>query len=368
MMHTMIQNKKQPYLVEKLYQTQNLSDMELLSILESDLYDEGLREYAVLVRKKVYGSAVYIRGLIEISNNCRNNCFYCGIRKNNDNLTRYRLTKDEILSCCDDGYHLGFRTFVLQSGEDTDYSDDFICDVIFTIKSKYDDCAVTLSLGEKSRTSYQAFYNAGADRYLLRHETANENHYQKLHPTGMSLRTRKECLRALKEIGYQVGSGFMVGAPHQSTDYLIEDLRFLQSLQPDMIGIGPFIAHKDTPFRQFDSGSLQLCLRLISILRLMFPYALIPATTALGTIAPNGRELGLQSGANVVMPNLSPVHFRKMYALYDNKICTGEESAECLDCLKKRVVSVGYQIVVSRGDVIAKTPDDIKTNALNEAP
>ena len=253
--------------------------------------------------------------------------------------------------CCREGYELGFRTFVLQGGEDPYFTDEKVCEIVSAIRENYEDCAITLSIGEKSRESYQAYFDAGANRYLLRHETANSEHYGKLHPASMTLENRKRCLYDLKEIGYQVGSGFMVGSPFQTTENLIEDLRFLEELQPDMIGIGPYINHAETPFKGYANGTLSQTLRLVSILRLMFPYALIPATTALGTIHPQGRELGLQAGANVVMPNLSPVDVRKKYDLYENKICTGEEAAQCRGCLEKRVEEAGYRIVTARGDV-----------------
>lgn len=338
-------------LVDKLFETGDLSDDELKILIESDEFNEPLAEAADIRRRENYGDKVYIRGLIEFTNYCRNNCYYCGIRRDNKKAERYRLTKDEILLCCDEGYRLGFRTFVMQGGEDPYYTDEMICDIISKIKSRYPDCAVTLSIGEKPRESYQAFFDAGADRYLLRHETADPEHYGKLHPEAMSLENRKECLFDLKEIGYQVGSGFMVGSPYQTTENLISDLHFLQKLQPDMIGIGPYITHADTPFAEFKSGNVMLTLRLVSILRLMFPYALIPSTTALGTIHPQGRELGLKAGANVVMPNLSPVSVRKLYSLYENKICTGEEAAQCRGCLERRVESAGYKIVTDIGNV-----------------
>ena len=267
------------------------------------------------------------------------------------NADRYRLTKEEILSCCEEGYRLGFRTFVLQGGEDPYFTDDRVCDIVSEIHRRFADCAITLSIGEKSRESYQAYYEAGAERYLLRHETATEVHYGKLHPAEMSLANRKKCLFDLKEIGYQVGAGFMVDSPFQTTENLVADLRFLQELQPDMIGIGPYITHGETPFAQYPSGSLEKTLRMVSILRLLFPYALIPSTTALGTIHPEGRELGLKAGGNVVMPNLSPVSVRKKYDLYENKICTGEEAAQCRGCLEQRVARAGYRIVTDRGDV-----------------
>lgn len=338
-------------LVDKLFETGDLSDDELKILIESDEFNEPLAEAADIRRRENYGDKVYIRGLIEFTNYCRNNCYYCGIRRDNKKAERYRLTKDEILLCCDEGYKLGFRTFVMQGGEDPYYTDEMICDIVSKIKSRYPDCAVTLSIGEKPRESYQAFFDAGADRYLLRHETADPEHYGKLHPEAMSLENRKRCLFDLKEIGYQVGSGFMVGSPYQTTENLISDLRFLQKLKPDMIGIGPYITHADTPFAEFKSGNVMLTLRLVSILRLMFPYALIPSTTALGTVHPQGRELGLKAGANVVMPNLSPVSVRKLYSLYENKICTGEEAAQCRGCLERRVESAGYKIVTDIGNV-----------------
>ena len=324
---------------------------ELRKLISTDEYDSELRKNADEVRRENYGDKVYIRGLIEFTNHCKNDCYYCGIRRGNKNAVRYRLTQNEILECCREGYALGFRTFVLQGGEDMYFADAEICGIVSEIKNEFPDCAVTLSVGEKSRESYKAFFDAGASRYLLRHETADAEHYKKLHPSEMSLENRKRCLFDLKEIGYQVGSGFMVGSPYQTIDSIIKDLMFLHDLMPDMIGIGPYITHADTPFRDMKNGSLELTLRLISVLRLMFPYALIPSTTALGTIHQNGREMGLAAGANVVMPNLSPVRVRKLYSLYENKICTGEEAAQCRGCLEGRVKSAGYEIVTDIGNV-----------------
>lgn len=338
-------------IIKQLYDTKNASDEELALLIDDIENQKTLFEYAQKRRREYYGADVYIRGLIEFTNYCKNNCFYCGIRAGNADASRYRLSESDILSCCKNGYDLGFRTFVLQGGEDMVYSDDDICRIVSKIKSNHPDCAVTLSIGEKSYESYRAYFDAGADRYLLRHETADSKHYSKLHPDTMSLEVRKQCLWDLKEIGYQVGSGFMVGSPFQTTENLVADLRFLQELKPDMIGIGPFLPHADTPFGNEEKGSLNKCLNLVAILRLMFPYALIPSTTALGTIHPEGREMGLMAGANVIMPNLSPTDKRELYTLYDNKICTGEEAAEGLHELKKRVRSVGFEIVTSRGDV-----------------
>lgn len=342
-------------IVEELRRGRNLPEAALKELIECADYDEELFRQADEVRRQYYGTDVYIRGLIELTNYCKNDCFYCGIRRSNTQAVRYRLSRQDILECCREGYALGFRTFVLQGGEDGYYTDDRVCEIVSDIRAQYPDCAITLSLGERPYESYLAFFKAGADRYLLRHETADETHYRKLHPPEQKLSVRKQCLWNLKKIGYQVGSGFMVGSPYQTTENLISDLRFLQELEPAMIGIGPFIPHHQTPFGEYAGGTLTLSLRMVAILRLMFPYALIPATTALGTIHPQGRELGLKAGANVVMPNLSPVKVRRLYELYDNKICTGEESAECRGCLEKRVASAGYRIVTARGDVACKS-------------
>ena len=327
----------------------NFSDAELLEILKSESDLENLRSEADAVRKKIYGDKVYIRGLIEFSNFCKNDCFYCGIRASNKNAERYRLSKNQILECCAEGHALGFRTFVLQSGEDFSF-DDELCETVREIKNAHPDCAVTLSVGERPRPTYQKFFDAGADRFLLRHESANAAHYKKLHPQKMSGENRKRCLFDLREIGFQVGAGFMVGAPFQTDENIIEDLRFMQELKPHMIGLGPFIAHKQTPFADFPNGSVQKTLNLLSVIRLMFPKVLLPATTALGTLCPDGREKGLRHGANVLMPNLSPVGVRKLYSIYENKICTGEEAAQCRGCLERRVKSAGYRIVVDKGD------------------
>ncbi len=339
-------------LIDKLYKTNNLSPEEYKELIDSrnPEISEYLFEKARAVRIENYGHDVYIRGLIEFTNYCKNDCYYCGIRKSNREAERYRLTKEQILECCSIGYDLGFRTFVLQGGEDGYFTDERIIDIIRSIKSNYPDCAVTLSIGERSYESYKAFFDAGADRYLLRHETANAEHYGKLHPQALSLDNRKQCLYNLKEIGYQVGCGFMVGSPFQTTECLVEDLMFIKQLNPHMVGIGPFIPHHQTPFADKKAGTLELTLFLLGIIRLMLPDVLLPATTALGTIHPKGRELGILAGANVVMPNLSPKSVRKKYMLYDNKICTGDEAAECLNCMKKRMESIGYHVVVSRGD------------------
>lgn len=339
-------------MIDKLRKNHILSCDEFKDLLSTDKYDEMLFESADKIRKSIYGNDVYIRGLIEFTNYCKNNCYYCGIRCENKNVLRYRLTKDEILECCREGYELGFRTFVLQGGEDNYFTDEIMCDIISSIRQEFEDCAITLSIGEKSYESYLSYFNAGANRFLLRHETADCEHYNKLHPKNMTLENRKKCLYDLKRIGFQVGSGFMVGSPFQTIENIIADLNFLYEFQPDMIGIGPYITHQDTPFCKYKSGSVELTLRLIAILRHMFPYALIPATTALGTLDSEGREKGLRAGANVVMPNLSPVSVRKLYALYENKISTGEEAAQNRALLEKRVINAGYRVVTARGDVI----------------
>jgi biotin synthase len=345
----MIDNK---FLITKLEEEHALTEEEFVTLLteitEED--QEYLRVRAQTIARKCFGNKIYTRGLIEFTNYCKNDCYYCGIRRSNSEVIRYRLTDEEILNCCKTGYDLGFRTFVLQGGEDGSYSDEDITRLIKRIKSLYPDCAITLSIGEKSYESYRMYYEAGADRYLLRHETANEKHYSKLHPEKMSLQNRKRCLKDLKEIGFQVGAGFMVGSPYQTIEHIAADLLFLKAITPQMIGIGPFIPHHQTPFADQKQGKLELTLTLISILRLMFTSALIPATTALGTIDPKGRELGILAGANVLMPNLSPTTVRKQYELYDNKICTGDEAAECRFCLDRKMKNIGYELCVDRGD------------------
>ncbi len=342
-------------LIDKLYKSNTLSQTEYKELIENrnPELSEYLFEKARAVRIENYGHDVYMRGLIEFSNYCRNDCYYCGIRKSNTNADRYRLTKEQILESCLTGYDLGFRTFVLQAGEDMYFTDEKIIDIILSIKGEYPDCAITLSIGEKSYESYKAFFDAGVERYLLRHETADPKHYGRLHPKMLSLDNRKDCLYMLKDIGYQVGCGFMVGSPFQTTQCLVEDLLFIQDLNPHMVGIGPFIPHHGTPFADKEAGTLELTLFLLALIRLMLPNVLLPATTALGTINPKGRELGILAGANVVMPNLSPIGVREKYLLYDNKICTGDEAAECRYCMEKRMEAIGYHLAVSRGDHIS---------------
>ena len=323
-------------------------------LLEGDASDFlYLRTAARECAQNVFGNGIYIRGLIEISNNCRNNCLYCGIRSGNGKLRRYRLDREEILECCDRGYRLGFRTFVLQGGEDPVQNDAWVAELVRAIKASHPDCAVTLSLGEKSEEAYRSFREAGADRYLLRHETFNPVHYSRLHPAGMSRENRLNCIATLKRLGFQTGSGIMVGSPYQTADNLVEDLMYIQELQPEMIGIGPFIHHADTPFGNMPDGSVELCVNLISIFRLMCPQALIPATTALATLDPEGRKKGILAGANVVMPNLSQASKRGDYALYESKAHEGAESAEGLEELKKELQSIGYAVVIGRGDHIS---------------
>ncbi|MDD6648316.1 MAG: [FeFe] hydrogenase H-cluster radical SAM maturase HydE [Firmicutes bacterium] len=342
-------------IVDKFLRQHSLTEDEYLELLQywqdSDVV-KRLSEEAVKLRKQYYGNKVFTRGLIEFTNYCRNNCYYCGIRRDNRNIGRYRLDCGEILECCRDGYALGYRTFVLQGGEDPYYTDSRMAEIIREIKKNFPDCAVTLSIGEKSYESYKLFREAGADRYLLRHETADDSLYSSLHPDEMKLETRKQCLYDLKNLGYQVGAGFMVGSPGQTLEHLAKDLVFIQELRPQMVGIGPFIPHHDTVYADEKAGSVELTLFLLSVIRIMLPKVLLPATTALGTMDPIGREKGLGSGANVVMPNLSPVKNRKMYELYDNKICTGEEAAECRGCLGMRVASAGYRLVDERGDAL----------------
>ena len=339
-------------LIDKLEAERVLSGQEFVSLIDGRTSElsEYLFEKARRIRREHYGNDVYLRGLIEFTNYCKNDCYYCGIRKSNDRASRYRLTKDQILSCCEQGYGLGFRTFVLQGGEDGFYRDDVLVEIIRAIKARFPDCALTLSIGERSYESYRSFYEAGADRYLLRHETADPVHYRKLHPPALTFEARKKCLMDLKEIGFEVGCGFMVGSPGQTSEHLAKDLIFLHALQPQMVGIGPFIAHHDTPFAAEENGTAELTLFLLGLIRLILPAVLLPATTSLGTIDPTGREKGILAGANVVMPNLSPVEVRNKYMLYDNKICTGDEAAECRGCIDRRISGIGYRIVVDRGD------------------
>lgn len=339
-------------IIQKLTTEHTAARDELIFLLDNltDSDREALRKAAQATARTQFGNRIFIRGLIELSSVCKNDCYYCGLRRSNPNAVRYRLTPEQILSCCEQGYALGFRTFVLQGGEDGYFTDAVMTAIVHSIKSAYPDCAVTLSLGERGEESFQRLREAGADRYLLRHETADAAHYARLHPATMRAEERQRQLFALKRLGFQTGAGFMVGSPYQTTANLADDLLFLQRLQPQMCGIGPFIPHKDTPFRDRPAGSLELTLTLLSIIRLMHPQILLPATTALGTIHPKGREMGILHGANVVMPNLSPEEHRKDYSLYDNKICTGDEAAACIRCLAARMRGIGYQIVTDRGD------------------
>lgn len=339
-------------LIDKLSQSHTLAAEEYAELVrgrsaEAMAYARTLADKA---RREYYGNSVYIRGLIEIGNICRNDCYYCGIRRSNAACSRYALTQEQILQCCEEGYKLGFRTFVLQGGERV-LPTDSICAIISAIRARFEDCAITLSLGEYAREDYAKMRLAGADRYLLRHETANKQHYQRLHPQGMSFEGRINCLYALKELGFQVGCGFMVGSPFQTAETLGEDLKFIESFSPDMCGIGPFIPHHETPFAACPAGTAEETIYLLALVRLIKPNILLPATTALGTISPNGREEGILAGANVVMPNLSPLAVRKKYELYENKICTDEESAQSVAMLAARMEKIGFKVVTDRGDI-----------------
>ena len=366
----MIDINKAKEIIKKIDKEENISYDDALFLLSSFEYDNNinkkqltqkeeesvkeLKEYLrVKAREKadkIFGKYVFMRGLIEFTNYCKNDCIYCGIRKSNKNAERYRLNKEDILSCCELGYEIGFRTFVLQGGEDPYYNINIMSDIVEAIKNKFPDCALTLSIGEKEEEYYRVLKEKGADRFLLRHETSDNIHYSKLHPMDMSLDNRKECLRNLKKLGYQTGTGIMVGSPYQTLENIAGDLVFMQEIKPEMIGIGPFLPHKDTPFANEKKGELELTLILISILRLIFPLALIPATTALGTIKEGGREMGILYGSNVVMPNLSPMDVRKKYLLYNDKIATGTESAEGVESLKNNMKNIGYILTGMRGD------------------
>ena len=342
-------------IVSRFLKERTLSEEEFVLLLQQSgdaAVRETLRREALALCRNYYGNQVYIRGLIEFTNYCKNNCYYCGIRRDNPHVRRYRLSTEEILSCCREGYGLGYRTFVLQGGEDPYFTDERMTELIRQIRREYPDCAITLSIGEREKDSYRKFREAGADRYLLRHETADPAHYRSLHPEGMNFSHRIQCLYDLKALGYQVGAGFMVGSPGQKLEHMAKDLLFLQKLQPEMVGIGPFIPHHDTRYAKEQAGSVEMTLFLLSVIRILLPKVLLPATTALGTMDPVGREKGLLAGANVIMPNLSPEKNRKDYSLYDNKICTGEEAAQSIASLRKRVESVGCQVVTDRGDAV----------------
>lgn len=339
-------------LIERLERERDLTNAEFAVLLDqsSGADRDFLFERARAVRDAHYGRKVYIRGLIELTNYCKNDCLYCGIRKSNASCERYRLTKEQILSCCESGYALGFRTFVLQGGEDGWYTDERMTDIVRAMRQAYPDCAITLSLGERGRESFKRLYDAGANRYLLRHETADEAHYARLHPVSMTLTHRLQCLRDLKEIGFQTGAGIMVGSPYQTTECIVRDFRFLQELKPQMVGLGPFIPHHATPLKDFPAGSTERTLLCLSIVRLLLPNVLLPATTALATIDGDGRIKGMNAGCNVVMPNLSPLEDRSKYLLYDNKASSGEEAAESLRALREHLAAAGYEVVIDRGD------------------
>ena len=324
-------------------------DIDYLLTTSDPMAVDNLYEQAAALRDSVYGHNIFLRGLIEISNHCRNNCLYCGIRRELK-TQRYRLTKEQILDCCHTGHELGFRTFVLQGGEDAWFTDEVLCDWVAEIKRRFPDCAVTLSLGERGRESFRRLREAGADRYLLRHETADATHYARLHPSEMSFEHRMQCLRDLRDLGYQVGTGFMVGSPYQTLETLKKDLAFIADFRPEMVGIGPFIPATGTPFEQHSAGSIELTLRLIAILRLLLPNALLPATTALGTLHPTGRERAIAAGANVIMPNLSPQDTRALYSIYNNKLSTGSEAAETVADIRARLKAIGFETPVDRGD------------------
>lgn len=339
-------------LIKRLRDEQTLpeEDLRILLSAEDDASLEALCLQARQVREQYYGLKVYIRGLIELTNICKNDCYYCGIRRSNRDVVRYRLSHEQVLECCAHGYGLGFRTFVLQGGEDPYWTSDRLVTLIQEIRQSYSDCAITLSIGEWKRVDYERFYAAGANRFLLRHETFDPEHYAVLHPREMSAEHRQHCLRQLKEIGFQTGTGIMVGSPEQTIAHLIRDIRFIEELKPQMIGLGPFLPHKQTPFAGKPAGSLQLTLRLLAILRLMHPEALIPSTTALATLHPEGRLRGILAGCNVVMPNLSPLEQRKKYELYNDKAALGAEAAEGLSLLADQLASIGYELSYERGD------------------
>lgn len=347
-------SNKIKFLVNKLAKNSNLEKDEFLYIIENITTEEVnyLYKKAYEVKYIYYQNRVFLRGLIEISNYCNMGCKYCGINYKSEKIDRYRLTPDEILKCCEIGYGLGYKTFVLQGGEDPFYSDEVIVKILKRIKSNFPEVRITLSIGERSKESYQKIFAAGADRYLLRHETASRRLYEHVHPDSMSFDNRRKCLMYLKEIGYQVGAGFMVGLPTQNNEDLVEDLVFLKELKPEMIGIGPYLCHEDTELRGNDSGTLEETLVMVALTRLLLPKTLLPATTALGTLDELGREKALKAGANVLMPNISPTENRAKYEIYQNKICITDTSDQCRNCIEARIIGVGHEIDLGVGDYI----------------
>lgn len=329
----------------------SLDNLEKLLTTRDPVLVEDLFAEACRVRDGVYGRKVFMRGLIEVTSHCKNNCLYCGLRRDM-HCTRYRLTKEQILQCCRTGHELGFRTFVMQGGEDAWMTDERVCDIVRAVKREFPDCAVTLSLGERGRESFARLKDAGADRYLLRHETADAAHYARLHPSEMRFEHRMQCLRDLRELGFQTGCGFMVGSPGQTLETLKKDLQFIAEFRPEMVGIGPFIPASGTPFEHEPAGSVELTLRLLAIIRVMHPRVLLPATSALGTLHPQGRERAIRAGANVVMPNLSPQDTRSLYSIYNNKLATGSEAAESAADIRARMKAIGMEVPTERGDFI----------------
>jgi len=343
-------------LVDTLRDHHELAPDQYMALLT--MHDSQDVEYLIGQAREVaqqqFGRGIYLRGLIELSNVCRNDCLYCGIRRSNRHVARYTLTREQALASCEQGYHIGFRTFVLQGGEWGEERSQWIAELISDIRQNWPDCAITLSLGEHPRETYALWRAAGADRYLLRHETHNARLYSLLHPRELTIQHRLQCLEWLKELGYQVGAGIMVGAPFQSLKAIVEDIQYLVDFKPHMIGIGPFIPQSDTPLGRFPAGSVDLTARLYAIMRLAIPHALIPSTTAMATMASDGRCRGILAGANVVMPNLSPMDYRSQYALYDNKASLGAESAQGIKLLEEELMTIGYHIDWSRGDALTR--------------
>ena len=341
-------------LVEHLARCHKLDATALGQLLRSAVAEDDvlqlLRDTAVRTARQQFGLGVYVRGLIELSSFCRCDCLYCGLRRSNRTAERYRLTSEEVMECCREGYALGFRTFVLQGGEDGTHTDAWLSELIGKMRTTYPDVAITLSLGERSEESYRILKEAGANRYLLRHEAANDELYASLHPSSRGLEHRLDCLRALKRCGYQTGMGMMIGVKGQTIDHIVEDLLLIERMQPEMVGIGPFLPHRATPLGEEPAGELRLTLATIAIVRLMLPHALLPSTTALATLTPRGRLEGILSGANVVMPNLSPSSVRAKYAIYENKASWGKEAAEGIAALNSELETIGYHIDFSRGD------------------
>ena len=331
-------------IIQKAKETHELSRDEIIALLKDDSINEELFKAADEVRKKYLGDEVHLRGLIEFTNICKRNCMYCGLRRDNKSLNRYRLSHEEIIDFAKKAVSYGYKTLVLQGGEDDYYTVERLVPIVKDLKAL--GVALTLSIGERPFEEYEALKKAGADRFLLRIETTDKELYEKLDP-GMSHENRIQCLKNLRKLGYEVGSGCLVGLPGQKIESLADDILFFKELDVDMNGIGPFIPNEDTPLKDAEGGQFELALKVMAIVRLLLPDINIPATTAMETLNKQGRVIALQCGANVVMPNVTEGEYRKLYALYPGKICTGDTPAHCRGCISGKIRGIGR--IVSDG-------------------